>query len=111
LGRTSAVVTALSAVFVLSIPIVLSQGPWSQVRVFGRDLFGIVDYVTGTYMLATGGLLIALYVAAVWGWARFRDETNLGSERVKVTAAWMPFVRFIVPLAVGLVLLSGLASL
>jgi NSS family neurotransmitter:Na+ symporter len=110
LGRTTSVVIALSAVFVLSVPIVLSQGPWSHIRVRGRDLFGIVDYVTGTYLLAIGGFLIALYVACVWGWASFRDETNVGSGPIKINPTWMPFVRFVIPVAVGLVLLSGLAS-
>jgi NSS family neurotransmitter:Na+ symporter len=110
LGRTVSVVITVGAVYVLSVPIVLSQGPWSHMRVFGRDLFGITDHVTGTYMLAIGGLLTALYVATVWGWASFRDETNIGSGPIKVNASWMPFVRLIIPVAVGLVLLSGLAS-
>jgi SNF family Na+-dependent transporter len=48
-------------------------------------------------------------VACVWGWASFRDETNVGSGPIKINPTWMPFVRFIIPVAVGLVLLSGLA--
>ncbi len=111
LSRTTSVVITLSAVFVLSVPIVLSQGPWSHIQIFGRDLFGLADHVTGTYMLAIGGLLIALYVAVVWGWSNFRDETNIGSGRIKINSTWKPFVRFIIPAAVGLVLLSGLGLL
>jgi hypothetical protein len=86
------------------VPIVLSQGPWNHIQVAGRDLFGIVDYVTGSYMVAIGGLLTALYVAISWGWQSFRDETNVGSGPVKINIVWMPFVRFIIPIAVALVL-------
>ena len=111
LSRTTSVVITLSVVFVLSVPIVLSQGPWSHIQIFGRDLFALADHVAGTYMLAIGGLLIALYVAVVWGWSNFRDETNVGSGRIKINSTWKPFVRFIIPAAVGLVLLSGLGLL
>ncbi len=108
--KKSAVITAI-VIFVLSVPIILSQGPWSHIQIFGRDIFGIVDHVTGNYMLAIGGLLISLYVAFVWGWTSFREETNAGSGRVNVNIAWMPFVRFIIPIAVVSVLLVGLGIL
>jgi NSS family neurotransmitter:Na+ symporter len=106
--RRKAVAVAAVSWFLASVPVVLSQGPWSHVTVFGRDIFGIVDHVTGTYMLAIGGLLIALYTAFVWGWAHFRDDTNRGSGRIKVAGAWKPFVLFLIPMAVALVLLAGL---
>jgi NSS family neurotransmitter:Na+ symporter len=107
LSRVPSVIITLSVIFLLSIPIILSQGPWSHIQVFGRDLFGMTDHVTGNYMLAIGGLLTALYVALVWEWSNFREETNVGSGRIKIHPTWMPFVRFIIPIAVGLVLLSG----
>lgn len=105
--KKSVLITAI-VIFVLSVPIILSQGPWSHIQIFGRDIFGIVDHVTGNYMLAIGGLLISLYVAFVWGWSSFRDETNAGAGRVKVNVAWMPFVRFIIPVAVAAVLLIAI---
>lgn len=105
--RRKAVITVASAWFLLSIPIILSQGPWSHITLFGRTLFGIADYVTGTYMIATAGLLTALYTAFAWGWRAFRDDTNVGSGRIKVHATWKPFVLFIIPVAVLLVLLAG----
>ena len=111
LDRTPSVVITLGGVFLLSIPIVLSQGPWSDIQIGGRDLFGFIDHVSGNYMLAMGGLLISLYVAVKWGWSNFRDETNVGSGRIKVNQTWMPFVRFIIPAAVALVLLAGFGLL
>ncbi len=111
LDRTPSVVITLGGVFLLSIPIVLSQGPWSYIQIGGRDLFGFIDHVSGNYMLAMGGLLISLYVAVKWGWSNFRDETNVGSGRIKVNQTWMPLVRFVIPVAVTLVLLAGFGLL
>jgi SNF family Na+-dependent transporter len=59
-------------------------------------------------MLAIGGLLISLYTAIVWGWASFRDESNRGSARVRVTPLWKPFVLVLIPAAVAAVLIAGL---
>ena len=111
LDRTRSVIITLASVFALSVPIVLSQGPWSHIQIGGRDLFALTDHITGNYMLAMGGLLIALYVAVKWGWSSFRDETNVGSGRIKVNPMWMPFVRFVIPTAVALVLLAGFGLL
>ncbi len=94
--------------FVLTVPIVLSLGPWSEFRILGMNLFDFVNRVSGDYLLALGGILISLYVAYVWGWERFRDETNEGGGRFRVAPWWGPLIRFVIPIAVTLVLLAGL---
>ena len=106
--RTKAVWVTAVGTFALSVPIILSQGPWSHIRLFDKDLFGLADWLSGNIMLTLGAFLISLYVALVWGWERFRDETNVGSGRVKVGALWAPFVRYLIPVAVAIVLLVGL---
>ena len=63
-----------------------------------------------SWMLAIGGLRIALYAAFVWGWTRFREYTNAGSGRVKVNPTCKPFVLVVVPVAFFLVLLGGLGT-
>ncbi len=109
--RRTSIVTVLAATFVLAVPIVLSQGPWSHMQFFGRDIFALADHITGSYMLGFSGFLIAVYVAVVWGWKAFRDETNVGAGRIMVNSIWMPFVSVLIPLAVGLVLLAGFGVL
>jgi len=94
--------------FSISIPVILSQGPWSGVRILGRDIFGALDYLAGTYAIPLGGLILALYVAIGWGWTAFRDETNVGSGLIKVNPTWRPFVQFLIPITVLLVFLGGL---
>ena len=107
-SRRRALWTVLGSLYALGAAIVLGFGPWSDVRLFGRGLFDIADYVSGNVLLTLGGLLLSLYVATSWGFDRFREETNRGAGRVRVTGAWGPVMRWLAPLAVALVLLAGL---
>ena len=91
----------------LSTPVILSLAPGSSLRVLGMNLFDFADVASGRYLLPLGGLMLALYVAFVWGFDRFRDDTNVGAGRVRVTAAWRPLMVFLIPVAVAFVLLAG----
>ena len=108
MARRRAVALCAALSFLLCVPVILSEGVWADVRILGMDLFDFANRVSGDYMLGAVGLLISLYVVSTWGWSRFREDTNRGAGRVRVSAAWRPFVRFIVPVAVALVLLGGL---
>ncbi len=105
--RKRAVVFCTGGAFLIGLPVILSQGPWSHIHILGMNFFDFADTVSSDYLLGAGGLLISLYVVSKWGWSRFREETNQGAGRFRVTSAWAPFVRFIIPVAVALVLLGG----
>lgn len=108
LRRGPAVWTTVAAVMLLQIPIILSQGPWSGIRIWGRDLFGLVDWISGDIILAIGGILISLYVGWVWGFPAFRADTNQGATWLKVPPAWGPFIKVVIPAVVAVILLRGL---
>jgi NSS family neurotransmitter:Na+ symporter len=111
LTRRTSVVISATGLFLLTIPNILSQGPWSHILVFGMDIFVLVDKISGNFMLVAAALALALYVAVAWGWEGFRDETNMGAGRIKVFASWKPFIKYLIPGAVGLILLGGLGVL
>jgi len=110
-SRRRAVWTVLAALFATGVPIALGFGPWASVQLAGRTLFDLADYVSGNLFLTLGGLATALYVATVWGFNRFREETNAGAGRFRVGAAWAPVMRFVVPISVAIVVLAGLGLL
>lgn len=105
--RSRAVALCAAGSLVICVPVILSQGPWSHVELLGMDLFDFVNRISGDYMIAAAGLLISLYIVSRWGWSRFQEETNRGAGRLRVSAAWRPFVRFIIPVAVAIVLMGG----
>ena len=102
----------LSGVFLmLSTVVILSQGPWAGFRIFDMDLFVFLDTLSGTFLLPTGALAVSLYVVFGWTFDRFRDDTNVGSDSVRINAMWKPLVVFVIPVAVIIVLLMGLGVL
>lgn len=109
--RKQSVWGILICAYVVGVPSALAFGPWSSIEIFGRDLFGLVDFVSGSILLTVGGLLIALYTAYKWGFELFREEANRGAGRLRVTGHWRPVVVIVVPVAVALVLMSGLGLL
>ena len=110
-SRRRSLWTVLAIIVLSGVPLALGGGPWAAVRIGGRGLFELADYVSGNIFLTVGGLAISLYVATVWGFERFRAETNQGAGRFRITGTWGPVMRFIVPVAVGLVVLAGLGLL
>ena len=108
IGRKKGVIITGSGLMLLNVPVVLSQGPWSELSVFGMDLFVLTDYVSGSVLLPMGALALALFVAVSWGWEGFRDDLNQGSGPLKVAASWRPFVMGLIPAAVLMILLVGL---
>lgn len=110
--RRNALALVLAGVFVFGVPSMLAFGPWADLQLFGRNFFDLANDFSGNVLLTTGGLLIALYTAYVWGFARFQEETNVGvTGRIRVFDSWRPVMRYVIPPAVAIVLLSGLGLL
>jgi NSS family neurotransmitter:Na+ symporter len=107
-SRRKAVFVTLAMVFFISIPSALSKGPWSEVRVWGRDCFQLVDFLSGNVFLPAGALLLSLYVAAVWKFANFQSYANIGASRFRIRGSWELLVKVGLPAALTLVFLSAL---
>jgi len=108
ISRKKAVWGSLAIMFVLGIPTILSCGPWANVLLFGKNFFDLADYVSGNVLLTAGALLLAIYTAFVWKFENFRDETNIGAAGFKVANWWKPFVTYLIPVAVFLIMVRGL---
>ena len=108
MSRARAVALCAAGAFLICVPVVLSLGPWSDFLVLGMNLFDFTNRVSGDYFLPVVGLFTALYVVSKWGWSAFREETNRGAAGfVTVSRWWRPVVRFVIPVAVSLVLLGA----
>ncbi len=108
LKRKASVWIIISVTFVMAIPSILSQGPWSNVQLFGMDIFGLIDYVSGNILLTLGGLLISLYVVFQWTFKRFMNDINTGTVSMKLSSAWKPVISYLIPLSIAIILITGL---
>jgi len=105
--RKTATLWAVGIIGLLSIPSILAKGPWARLRLQGRDLFDVVDFVSANITLPLGAFLLALYLVFVWKFSSFQSDANVGSNRFNVSTAWKPAVYFLLPVALLLILLKG----
>lgn len=66
-GRKKATVFITLALFALSIPSTLSFGPWAEIKMFGKNFFDLLDFVTANISLPLGGILVCVFATRVWG--------------------------------------------
>ena len=68
--------------------------------------FEILDYVTANIMMPLTGLLLALFV----GWMAKPDaiREQLGIENPKLFNSWFWLLRWVVPISIALILVTGL---
>ena len=110
ISRLKSVLLCVSLTFILSVPNVLGFSEWSHIQVFRMSIFGFFDFLSAKILLPLGGLLISVYVAHIWGFNKFMDETNRGSENLKVTPIWGPVMKFLIPIIILVILIYGLAG-
>lgn len=72
------------------------------------DFFNVLDTVSGKFLLPLGGLLIALFTGWVVSRALMRHELPHASDTV--FGYWRFTIRYLAPIAVGLIILAGLAD-
>ncbi|MCW8956384.1 MAG: sodium-dependent transporter, partial [Gammaproteobacteria bacterium] len=87
----------------LGIGSVLSFNLWSDYKLFGRNFFNTLDYLTANIMLPLGGLFIAIFAGWVMREASSKHELNTTSRGFNI---WLFLVRYITPVAVLIVFLN-----
>jgi neurotransmitter:Na+ symporter, NSS family len=107
--RRKATIAATLAVSVLGIVTVLSMGSLDNVRIFGRNIFGLLEFLTSNIMLPLGGLFIVIFIG--WFFSPSRTEAEL-TNNGEIKAGYLPLFRFIVkfvaPVAIAIVFLYSL---
>lgn len=87
----------------------LSFGPLSDVQLFDRNIFSLFDDFSGRFLLPLGGMLISIFAGWVLDRKLYHEEISNGGDlkapyfKLLVTA-----LRYIAPLAIGLVFLDQL---
>jgi len=94
--------------WLLGIGTVLSFNITSHVKLFDRNFFNLLDYLTANIMLPLGGFFIAVFA----GWAMktrsSKDELELSTG---IYDLWLILVRFVTPVAVLIVFLHVIGVL
>jgi NSS family neurotransmitter:Na+ symporter len=108
LARHASTLVTIGAVAALSVFSVLSYNVLSEYQVFGRDLNGILDYLSNQVLLPLGGFLIAVFVG--WFVSRETAEDELDMTYPGLFRLWHFSIRYVVPPAVLVILVTGLGG-
>jgi NSS family neurotransmitter:Na+ symporter len=104
--RHKSTLTVVGGVAVLSVLSILSYNVLADLRVAGKDLNGAFDYLTNQIMLPFGGFLIAVFVG--WFVSKASASDELAIVRPVRFELWHFLIRYVVPLAVLVILVFGL---
>ena len=107
--KMSRLVAALiigTAAWLLGLATVFSFNIWSDVKLFDKTIFDLLDFATTNVMLPLGGLLIALF--ASWTMSKTRMRNEVGIDNPAIFSAWHFTLRFLAPVAIIAVLVNGL---
>lgn len=107
--RGAAIVTL--TILVLGTLCSLSFGPLSHVTLLGRNIFSMFDDLSGMILLPLGGMLISIFAGWVLDRQLYRDEISNGGDLKTPYFKLLVFsLRYISPIAIGLVLLDQLGA-
>ncbi|WP_202112459.1 MULTISPECIES: sodium-dependent transporter [unclassified Gilliamella] len=104
LGRKSATIASSLVIWALGIACLLAFNEWAEVKLFGKNLFDLLDYLTSKIMLPLTGLGTVVFGAWMMNQKRIREELNLNDFWFTV---WTVLTRYIVPVAVIIILVYG----
>jgi NSS family neurotransmitter:Na+ symporter len=109
IGRGLACLYSGLACWLLGLGTAFSFNIWADVKLFGKNFFELVDWLTAELMLPVGGVLIAVFAGYIM--RRDHSEAELGLADPRHYAIWRVLVRYAAPLGVALVFLDAMGLL
>lgn len=111
-SRKKAVTISSIILFIICIAASLSMGPWKEYKLLDKNIFDLLDWFANNLLLPIGGIFITLYVGWFWGKDKVKAEvTNNGTVKFAIFEIWIFLCRFVIPVIIALVLLSGIGIL
>ncbi|MEQ1558041.1 MAG: sodium-dependent transporter [Methyloglobulus sp.] len=104
-SRQKACIYSGSLAWVLGLGTVFSFNAWANVKLFERNFFELVDYLTANLMLPIGGFCIAVFAGWIMKQEHSKHELDLPGEHLDYQI-WKFLVSYVVPAAVFLVFLN-----
>ena len=112
ISRKKAAVIVSVGVTIVGILCSLSMGVLKSYTLFGLNFFNLLDFVTAKIMLPLGGMMICIFTAKRVDKLLLKEEvTNHGTIRFYFFNTYAFFVKYIAPIAIGLIFLNELGLL
>ena len=110
-NRQKALKLTSIAVIIIAIFCSLSQTPNTTLSFNGNTLFDWMDLLSANVILPIGGLLIISFLGFIMKKDEVADELQQGACSIKTTMIYLTITKFIAPLAIAIVFLTGIQAL
>ena len=110
LNRQKAMALTTVAVVIIATVCALSQIPNSSLIFNGHTLFDWMDLLSANVLLPIGGFLIMIFLGFIMKKSDLEDELKQGSKSIKNTMAYITITKFVAPVAIAIVFLTGNSS-
>jgi NSS family neurotransmitter:Na+ symporter len=104
-SRVGAALTVGAIIWGLGFLTVMSFGPWAQMTWLERTVFDWLDFISNNILLPVGGLAIVVF--AGWFMAKNSTADEIDPQAGLLYRLWRISARYIVPIAILLVLLNA----
>ncbi len=109
MSRKKAASLVSCGVLILGVISSLSIGIWKEYTLFGMTFFNFLDFVTAKIMLPFGGMLICIFVGRRVDKKILKAElTNNGTITFRLFNIYSFFMKYLAPIAIGLIFLHEL---
>ena len=106
--RHMATIFATLLTALLGIICSLSLGIFSGYTFFGYNVFDLLDHIASNIMLPLGGMFIAIFIGWIFGKFKvFKEIAHGGKLKGSFLSIFMFLVKFLAPIAIFIVFLTG----
>ncbi|MDM5333271.1 sodium-dependent transporter [Ureibacillus composti] len=111
MSRTKLTIILGVVVFIASIPSALTYSVFSDVSLYGRNIFDATDFFVSNMILPLGNLLIAIFLIHVMDKNLVKNELQLGSSMGEgYYKLYRTLMTFVVPVVIVIVLVYSLSN-
>ena len=103
--KTSTLVMGL-VVFALGVPSALAETPLIP-KIFGKGFLDAADFVINNWLMPVTAIFICIFVGWVWTKGAKEEITNGGTIKFKFYPVWLFICRFVAPILLAVLLVSG----
>ena len=107
-SRKAAAIVLGTIIFVMGVPASLGYSLWDGFRFLGMDILDTYDWVANSLLLPLGGLMTAIFAGYIWGDRKVMEEANCGGGRATLCAWYSVSIKYLIPLAIIVILVVGL---
>lgn len=110
LSTLKATNAALLLIFIFgNIPSILAYGPWSDILIFGRNIFDAFDFISANIFFVLTAFFCCIYVGFVLKEDAIFEISNEGTlKNTLLVKLWFYYIKFILPLIIMIIFIAGI---